>query len=81
MATWCSCSAAWAVDGGELVDIVSDANPGVPWCWAVLTLQKAAKGPTETLTARRATLCPAPPNPVARRVLRISAAERSMGDD
>jgi inner membrane protein len=44
------------LDSGELVDIVSDANPGVPWCWAVLTLQKAADGPTEMLTARRATL-------------------------
>jgi inner membrane protein len=44
------------VDRGEVVDIVSDANPGVPWCWAVLTLQKAAAAPDHALIARRATL-------------------------
>jgi len=44
------------VDSGAVVDIVSDANPGVPWCWSVLTLQKAADGPGDALIARRATL-------------------------
>jgi inner membrane protein len=39
----------------EIVDIVADANPGVPWCWAVLTLQRT-NGSTDTLIARRATL-------------------------
>ena len=48
--------AVQAVDSGEVVDIVSDANPGVPWCWSVLTLQKAADGPGDALVARRATL-------------------------
>ena len=47
--------AAAVLERGELVDIVTDANPGVPWCWAVLTLQRAAD-PTDTLVARRATL-------------------------
>ena len=28
----------------------------MPWCWSVLTLQKAAGGPAEALIARRATL-------------------------
>ena len=42
--------------GGALVDVVSDANPGMPWCWAVLTLQTDFRGATEALTARRATL-------------------------
>jgi inner membrane protein len=41
---------------GELVDVVADANPGVPWCWAVLTLRRATDGPTEALIARRGTL-------------------------
>ena len=45
-----------AVDTGELVDIVSDVNPGVPWCWTVLTLQKASDAPNDALIARRATL-------------------------
>jgi inner membrane protein len=48
-----------ALDGvhrGDPVDIVSDANPGVPWCWSVLILQKAADGPNHQLIARRATL-------------------------
>ena len=44
------------LDRGELVDIVSDVNPGVPWCWGVLTLQKAADGPDRALVARRGTL-------------------------
>ena len=48
--------ALYSVDRGELVDIVSDVNPGVPWCWGVLTLQKAADGRNNALIARRATL-------------------------
>ncbi len=47
--------AAAVLERGEFVDIVADANPGVPWCWAVLTLQRTAD-PTDTLVARRATL-------------------------
>ena len=38
------------------IDIVSDVNPGVPWCWSVLTLQKAAEGRDVALIARRGTL-------------------------
>jgi inner membrane protein len=48
-----------ALDGvhrGDTVDIVSDANPGVPWCWSVLILQRTADGPGHALIARRATL-------------------------
>ena len=41
---------------GEIVDIVSDSNPGVPWCWSVLTLQKTNDGPAEALVARKGTL-------------------------
>ena len=48
--------ALYRVEGGEVVDIVADVNPGVPWCWAVLTLQKAADEPNRGLIARRATL-------------------------
>jgi inner membrane protein len=48
--------AAQVAETGEIVDVLSDANPGVPWCWSVLTLQKAAGGPPEALIARRATL-------------------------
>ena len=48
--------ALYDFDRGELVDIVSDVNPGVPWCWGVLTLQKAADGPDQALVARRGTL-------------------------
>jgi inner membrane protein len=48
--------AAALLGGGALVDVVADANPGMPWCWAVLTLQTDFRGVTETLTARRATL-------------------------
>ena len=48
--------AAQAVQTGEIVDILSDANPGVPWCWSVLTLQQATDGLAEALIARRATL-------------------------
>jgi inner membrane protein len=40
---------------GEIVDIVADANPGVPWCWAVMVLQKADDRP-DALVATRATL-------------------------
>jgi inner membrane protein len=40
----------------DVIDIVSDVNPGVPWCWSVMTLQRAADGPGDTLVARRATL-------------------------
>jgi hypothetical protein len=45
-----------ALDAGEPIDVVADVNPGVPWCWGVLTLQKATDQPTEALVARRATL-------------------------
>ena len=48
-----------AMEPGEIVDIVSDSNPGVPWCWSVLTVQKASRlndGPAEGLVARRGTL-------------------------
>jgi inner membrane protein len=45
-----------ALGGTEIVDIVADANPGVPWCWSVLTLHRATGQPTESLTANRATL-------------------------
>jgi inner membrane protein len=48
--------AASHVDVGEVVDIVADANPGVPWCWAVLTLQKATEGSHDVLIARRGTV-------------------------
>jgi inner membrane protein len=47
--------AAAGLAGGDIIDTVADANPGVPWCWAVLTLQRAA-GSADTLIARRATL-------------------------
>jgi hypothetical protein len=46
----------YGLDRGEVIDIVADANPGVPWCWSVLTLQKAADGRSQALIARRATL-------------------------
>ena len=47
-----------AVQGvdGEVVDIVSDANPGVPWCWSVMVVQRAGDGSADVLIARRATL-------------------------
>ena len=48
-----------AMEPGEIVDIVSDANPGVPWCWSVLTVQKASRinvGAAEELVARKGTL-------------------------
>jgi inner membrane protein len=44
------------VDDRDVVDIVADANPGVPWCWSVLILQKTNEAPLKTLIARRATL-------------------------
>ena len=44
-----------ALDEGEIVDVVSDSSPGVPWCWTVLTLQKA-NGESDALIVRRATL-------------------------
>jgi inner membrane protein len=42
--------------GGDVIDIVADANPGTPWCWAVLTLEKASRDPDATLVARRGTV-------------------------
>ena len=48
-----------AMEPGEIVDIVSDANPGVPWCWSVLTVQKATPinvSAAEELVARKGTL-------------------------
>lgn len=48
--------ATLGLDRGDVIDIVSDANPGVPWCWSVLTLQKAVDGSREVLVARRGTL-------------------------
>lgn len=48
--------AAQAGDRGDVVDIAVDANPGVPWCWSVMTLQRAAERPADALIARRATL-------------------------
>ena len=44
------------VDRGDVVDIVADVNPGVPWCWSALTLQSGSDGTHTTLTVRRATL-------------------------
>jgi inner membrane protein len=41
---------------GEVIDIVADANPGIPWCWAVLVLQQTGNGPGDLLVARRGTL-------------------------
>ena len=41
---------------GPVVDIVADANPGVPWCWGVLTLQKGSDGSAGAMIARRGTL-------------------------
>ena len=72
--------AAQAVETGEIVDILSDANPGVPWCWSVLTLQKAAGGPPKrsSRVVRRFRSSRA----LARLVVRVSAAdERALGRD
>jgi len=49
-------AAATALNNGAIVDIVADANPGAPWCWAVLTLQRSGDNPNRTLVAHRATL-------------------------
>jgi inner membrane protein len=48
--------AATLLGPGALVDIVADANPGAPWCWAVLTLQKGSRDAGGSLVARRGTL-------------------------
>jgi inner membrane protein len=45
-----------ALGGTEVVDVVADVNPGVPWCWGVLTLHRTTAQPKETLIANRATL-------------------------
>ncbi len=39
----------------EVIDVTADANPGVPWCWAVMVLYEAA-GDGDALTATRATV-------------------------
>jgi inner membrane protein len=41
---------------GRVVDIVGDPNPGVPWCWGVLTLQQGSAGDAAAMVARRGTL-------------------------
>jgi hypothetical protein len=46
--------AARALEGGDIVDIVSDVNPGAPWCWTALTAQ--IDRATDTMIVRRATL-------------------------
>jgi inner membrane protein len=46
------------LDSGPIVDIVADANPGAPWCWTVLTLQKAATSLARSLPdVRRFLFC------------------------
>ena len=45
-----------ALGAGDVIDIVADANPGTPWCWAVLTLERASRDPHGTLVARRGTV-------------------------
>ena len=42
--------------GGAVIDVTADANPAVPWCWAVLVLQAASDEPADALVATRATL-------------------------
>ena len=44
------------VEDSAVVDVLADANPGVPWCWSVLVLERAAADPSKTLVARRSTL-------------------------
>lgn len=44
------------VSEGDVVDVLSDANPGVPWCWSVLVLHRGGDDPSRTLVARRGTL-------------------------
>ena len=50
-----SARAAVLASDGQVIDVVADANPGVPWCWSVLTLQQSDGGPG-ALLARRGTL-------------------------
>jgi hypothetical protein len=47
---------AIAGQAGEVVDVVADANPGVPWCWTVLVLQHAPDDAADAFVATRATL-------------------------
>jgi inner membrane protein len=47
--------AAIAAHDAEVIDVVADANPGVPWCWAVMVLHKA-NDRRDALVATRATL-------------------------
>ena len=44
------------VPDGNVVDVLADANPGVPWCGSVLSLERAGEQPPKSLVARRATL-------------------------
>ena len=43
------------VQDANVIDVLADANPGVPWCWSVLILERA-EDPAKSLVARRATL-------------------------
>ena len=54
---------------GEVIDVVADANPGVPWCWAVMVLQKAGNDP-RIAVATRATLSLLPASGPRRPALR-----------
>ena len=46
-----------AISGpAEVIDVTADANPGVPWCWAVMVLHEAGGGAGDALTATRATV-------------------------
>ena len=45
-----------ALEGDPPIDIVADANPGVPWCWSILTLEHAGEPAADALVARRGTL-------------------------
>lgn len=47
---------AIAGDAGDVVDVSADANPGVPWCWAVMVLQRSPDTPADALLATRATV-------------------------
>ena len=42
--------------GGDVIDVTADANPGAPWCWAMLVLQQVPSRSGDALVARRATL-------------------------
>lgn len=44
------------LDEGQVIDVVADANPGVPWCWSILTLQRSGDKDPGGLVARRGTL-------------------------